>query len=138
MTGAMLPDGADTVVKVEDTDGGTVLVRIDRGAEPGTWIRRRGEDLARGQLVLTAGTVLTARRIGLLAASGHRDVLVRPRPRVAVVSTEPSSSSRDSRWLRASSTTRTATCSPPPSPWPAADRHTEAASATAPTRSWGC
>ncbi|MGB8382831.1 MAG: gephyrin-like molybdotransferase Glp [Dermatophilaceae bacterium] len=87
MTGAMLPDGADTVVKVEDTDGGTVLVRIDRGAEPGTWIRRRGEDLARGRLVLTAGSVLTARRIGLLAASGHRDVLVRPRPRVAVVST---------------------------------------------------
>lgn len=87
MTGAMLPDGADTVVKVEDTDGGTVLVRIARGAEPGTWIRRRGEDLARGRVVLTAGTVLTARRIGLLAASGHRDVLVRPRPRVAVVST---------------------------------------------------
>ena len=50
MTGAMLPDGADAVVKVEDTDGGTVLVRIDRGAEPGTSIRRRGEDLARGQL----------------------------------------------------------------------------------------
>ena len=87
MTGAMLPDGVDTVVKVEDTDGGTVLVRIDRGAEQGTSIRRRGEDLTRGESVLTAGTVLNARRFGLLAASGHHDVLVRPRPRVAVVST---------------------------------------------------
>ncbi len=87
MTGAMLPEGADTVVKVEDTDGGTVLVRIDRGAERGTAVRRRGEDLAAGQQVLATGTVLNGRRIGLLAASGHREVLVRPRPRVAVVST---------------------------------------------------
>ena len=87
MTGAMLPDGADTVVKVEDTDGGTVLVRIDRGAEPGNLDPARGGGPGPGAAVLTAGTVLTARRIGLLAASGHRDVLVRPRPRVAVVST---------------------------------------------------
>jgi len=87
MTGAMLPQGADTVVQVEDTDGGTGFVRIDRGAASGTAVRRRGEDLRVGGLVLASGTLLNARRIGLLAASGHRNVLVRPRPRVAVVST---------------------------------------------------
>jgi len=87
MTGAMLPEGADAVVKVEDTDGGTETVVIRAGVPVGTSVRPAGEDVRGGDLVLPAGLVLDARRIALLAATGHGDVLVRPRPRVAVVST---------------------------------------------------
>lgn len=87
MTGAMIPAGADAVVKVEDTDAGLGQVAIHRGAPVGTSIRARGEDLATGGEVLTTGTRIDARRIALLAAGGHGQVLVHPRPRVAVLST---------------------------------------------------
>ncbi len=87
MTGAMLPEGADSVVKVEDTDGGTETVEIRAGVPAGTSVRPAGEDVKQGQVVLSAGMVIDARRVALLAATGHPDALVRPRPRVAVVST---------------------------------------------------
>ena len=87
MTGAMMPDGADAIVKVEDTDGGTETVEVRAGAPPGTSVRPAGEDVGQGQVVLIAGTVIDPRRVALLAATGHGDALVRPRPRVAVVST---------------------------------------------------
>ncbi|MGV1010146.1 MAG: gephyrin-like molybdotransferase Glp [Dermatophilaceae bacterium] len=87
MTGGMLPPGADAVVPVEDTDAGTETVRVARATQPGRFVRRRAEDLARGEPVVQPGAVLTPRRIALLAAAGHRDALVHPRPRVAVVST---------------------------------------------------
>jgi molybdenum cofactor synthesis domain-containing protein len=87
MTGAMMPDGADAIVKVEDTDGGTETVEVRAGAPPGTSVRPAGEDVRQGQVVLIAGTVIDPRRVALLAATGHGDALVRPRPRVAVVST---------------------------------------------------
>lgn len=87
MTGAPLPEGADAVVKVEDTDGGMPAVAIRRGAAAGTSIRRRGEDLAAGGSVLRPGDRLDARRLALVAAAGHAHVSVHPRPRVAVVST---------------------------------------------------
>jgi molybdenum cofactor synthesis domain-containing protein len=87
MTGAMLPEGADTIVKVEDTDGGTDVVEIRAAGPVGLSIRPAGEDVKQGQVVLSAGLEIDARRIALLAATGHADALVRPRPRVAVVST---------------------------------------------------
>ncbi len=87
MTGAMLPQGADAIVKVEDTDGGTESVEIREGVVVGTSVRPAGEDVRAGAIVLQAGSVIDARRVALLAATGHGDVLVRPRPRVAVVST---------------------------------------------------
>lgn len=87
MTGAPLPAGADAVVPVEWTDAGTTAVAISRTVDPGAHIRRRGEDVAEGDVVLTAGTQLTARHLALLAASGRGEVSVYPRPRVAVVST---------------------------------------------------
>lgn len=87
MTGAMLPRGADAIVKVEDTDGGTESVEIREGVVVGTSVRPAGEDVRAGTIVLQAGSVIDARRVALLAATGHGDVLVRPRPRVAVVST---------------------------------------------------
>ena len=87
MTGAMMPEGADAIVKVEDTDGGTETVEIRAGAPVGTSVRPAGEDVEQGQVVLTSGMEIDARRVALLAATGHADALVRPRPRVAIVST---------------------------------------------------
>ena len=80
MTGAMVPDGADTIVKVEDTDAGMPVVAVFVETPLGSSIRRRGEDLPVGGPVLASGTVLTARHVGLLAASGHATVTVHPRP----------------------------------------------------------
>lgn len=87
MTGAMLPPGADAVVRVEDTDGGTVHVQIRAAVSVGRSVRPAGEDVREGSVVLESGSVLDARRVALLAATGHGEALVRPRPRVAVVST---------------------------------------------------
>ncbi|MCE0539217.1 molybdopterin molybdotransferase MoeA [Kineosporia rhizophila] len=85
MTGAPLPAGADSVVQVEATDGGTETVRIDRASSPGQFIRRSGEDVRQGQTVLTAGTALTARHISLAASVGAEQLKVHPRPRVLVL-----------------------------------------------------
>ena len=87
MTGAPMPAGADAVVPVEWTDGGVAHVTVHRAPEVGAHVRRAGEDLRAGELVLPAGTVLGAAQVGLLAAAGRGSVLVRPRPRVVVVST---------------------------------------------------
>ena len=87
MTGAPMPAGADAVVPLEWTDGGIAQVRITRAPEPGGHIRRAGEDLTPGSVVLPTGTHLGATQIGLLAAVGRERVLARPRPRVVVLST---------------------------------------------------
>jgi molybdopterin molybdotransferase len=87
MTGAPMPAGADAVVPVEWTDGGTASVRISKPAPPGHYIRRSGEDVIAGQRVLAAGTRLGAAQVGMLAAVGRAQVAVRPRPRVVVLST---------------------------------------------------
>jgi molybdopterin molybdotransferase len=87
MTGAKLPAGADAVVQVEWTDGGRTKVAIRRPAEAGTAVRRAGGDAKAGDVLLTAGTVLGPPQIGLVAAAGHGAALVRPRPRVVVIST---------------------------------------------------
>ncbi len=85
MTGAPLPKGADGIVKVEDTDGGIPVVEIREAAS--NFIRRIGEDVQAGQLVLVKGEVMTPRTIALAAAVGRATVLVHPNPRVAVLST---------------------------------------------------
>lgn len=87
MTGAPLPGGADTVVQVEHTDGGSEQVRVFRGAEPGRHIRRRGEDVRAGEQVLDAGQVLGVRELTLAAAAGCGRVRVYRRPTVLVMST---------------------------------------------------
>ncbi|TYL51658.1 molybdopterin molybdotransferase MoeA [Nocardioides sp. BGMRC 2183] len=87
MTGAPLPAGADTVVEVEVTDGGTDLVRIHAAREPGRFVRPTGSDLAIGSELLSVGTPLDAAQIGALAAVGIDRVTVRRRPRVLVCST---------------------------------------------------
>ena len=87
MTGAPMPDGADTVVRVEDTDNASDVVTIGAATPKGMSIRQAGEDLRKGERVLEAGTVLRAAEIGLLASVGRARVRVRKRPRVAVFST---------------------------------------------------
>lgn len=85
MTGAPIPAGADSVIRVEDTDAGshTVLVLSDRDALHN--VRPRGEDLAPGTVAVTAGTELHAAHIALLASVGHARVDVIRRPRVAIL-----------------------------------------------------
>jgi molybdopterin molybdotransferase len=87
MTGAMMPAGADAVVPLEWTDGGVAQVTISRAAPAGAHVRTVGEDVAQGETVLADGTYLGAVQVGLAAAVGRSRVLVRPRPRVVVVST---------------------------------------------------
>jgi molybdopterin molybdotransferase len=87
MTGAVIPPGADTVIRVEDTEEQDDRVWIKRQERPGTHIRASGEDIHRGQVVLEKGRVLRPADIGLLASVGRSTVLVRQRPRVAILST---------------------------------------------------
>lgn len=87
MTGAPLPPGADTVVRFEDTDMGDETVAIRVAVPKSENVRVAGEDLRKGDVVLTAGTVLRAAEIGVLASSGRARVRVVRRPRVAVLST---------------------------------------------------
>ncbi|MEV6552717.1 gephyrin-like molybdotransferase Glp [Streptomyces sp. NPDC051597] len=106
MTGAPLPPGAEAVVPVEWTDGGTGggaatgmraasgapegasgEVRVHRPAEARAHVRAAGSDVRAGDLALAAGTLLGPPQIGLLAAIGRGTVKVRPRPRVVVLST---------------------------------------------------
>jgi molybdopterin molybdotransferase len=87
MTGALLPPGADAVVPVEWTDGGTARAAFRQPVTPGESIRRRGDDVAQGDVLLTAGTWVGSVELALLAAAGVGSALVRPRPRVAVIST---------------------------------------------------
>ena len=87
MTGAPIPTGADTIVKVEDTDGGTDVVRIDAPSPVGKHIRRAGEDVTEGMTVLGPHTLLGARQLAIAAAVGRGVVRVHPQPTVVVIPT---------------------------------------------------
>jgi molybdopterin molybdotransferase len=96
MTGAPIPAGADAVIPVEETDGAweaaaatppVVSVQIFASARAGANVRPIGEDITRGQTVLTAGTALRAQEIGVLAAVGQAQVAVIRRPRAAILTT---------------------------------------------------
>lgn len=87
MTGAPLPAGADAVIPVEDTDGGTERVTIHRYRAPGEYVRERGSDIVAGELLIPAGTLLAPHRLAVLAAAGITEAAVRRRIRLAVVST---------------------------------------------------
>jgi molybdopterin molybdotransferase len=87
MTGAQLPAGADAVVPVEWTDGGTARVAIHRAAEHGSAVRYAGGDATEGETLLTAGTRMRPMQIAVAASAGRAAVTVRPRPRVVVLST---------------------------------------------------
>ena len=87
MTGAMLPHGAEAVIPVEWTDGGSARVSIRARVEYGSAVRLAGEDAKAGEVLVTAGTRLRPMHVAVIAAAGRGSVLVRPRPRVVVLST---------------------------------------------------
>ncbi len=114
MTGAPLPDGADAVIRFEETSEGDALhagaahagnrppegakaawrdvagateVQLYAGVQTWDNVRHAGEDVRRGQVVLARGTVIRPFEVALLAAVGHPQVLTHRRPRVAILST---------------------------------------------------
>jgi molybdenum cofactor synthesis domain-containing protein len=87
-TGGPLPRGADAIVMVEYSEpSGAKAIAIRRAASPGQFVSYAGSDIARGEAVLRAGTVIGSREIGMCAASGIAKLSVVRRPRVAVIST---------------------------------------------------
>jgi molybdopterin molybdotransferase len=87
MTGAMVPHGTEAVIPVEWTDGGTARVTVRIRPEPGNAIRLAGGDARAGEVLVGAGTRLRPMHIAVIAAAGRGAVLVRPRPRIVVLST---------------------------------------------------
>ena len=87
MTGAPVPPGADAVVPIEDTRPVAGGIEILRARQPGDYVREAGSDLPAGAVLLPAGRRLASRHLAALAAANLREVPVRARLRVAVVST---------------------------------------------------
>jgi molybdopterin molybdotransferase len=87
MTGAPIPSGADAVVMVEHTAREDRRVRVFKPSTPGLHIRRRGEDVREGEVVLQAGSTLRSGEVGMLASLQKPFVRVWRQPRVAIVST---------------------------------------------------
>lgn len=87
MTGGIIPEGADAVVEVEETkeDNGEVLVFKEVG--PGKHVRRRGESVKKGEVIVKAGDTLTPGRVGLIASVGKSYVSVYRRPVVGILVT---------------------------------------------------
>ena len=86
MTGAPLPEGADTVVAFEETSGfGSLLVDIFKAPAKGANIRRAGEEVARGETLLAKGTVISPAEIAVLASFGLASAPVMRKPRVSIV-----------------------------------------------------
>ncbi|MDF1598701.1 molybdopterin biosynthesis protein [Mesorhizobium sp. YIM 152430] len=87
-TGGPMPRGADAVVMVEHTHAlGDDAIEVQRSASPGQFVSYAGSDIARGEVVLRAGTPIGSREIGMLAACGIAQVCVARKPRVAILST---------------------------------------------------
>ena len=87
MTGAPLPDGADCVVRVEDTSAGSDTVEIRDDRDAGANVRAAGEDVRTGAVVIRSGATLGAAHVGVLASVGCARPVVHRRPRVAILAT---------------------------------------------------
>jgi molybdopterin molybdotransferase len=83
-TGAMIPDGADVVVMQEQCEAQGANVTVRHAPQAGEWIRRTGEDIEAGSVILNAGTRLRPQELGLAASVGLADLPVVRKPRVAV------------------------------------------------------
>src|SRR5947209_4764689 len=87
-TGGPVPRGADAIVMVEHTQpAGPRTIEIRRAASPGQFVSYAGSDIARGEALLRAGTIIGSREIGMLAACGVAQIDVARRPRVGILST---------------------------------------------------
>jgi molybdopterin molybdotransferase len=84
-TGAPVPEGADSVVRQEDTDQGADVVSIVKDRDAGVNVRRAGEDIRRGDVVLEEGTELTAAALGVLASLAVATPMIYRRPRIAIL-----------------------------------------------------
>ena len=87
MTGALVPAGADCVVPVEQTDGGSEVVAVTAALRKGANVRARGEDMRAGDVILRAGSRLGPGEIGVLASVQKESVEVGLRPTMAILST---------------------------------------------------
>jgi molybdopterin molybdotransferase len=87
MTGAPIPEGADTVLKVEDTEAAPDSVKVFKPEPRGANIRPKGEDVRRGDCIIPAGKVIRPAEAGMLAILAKAFVFVYQRPRVAILST---------------------------------------------------
>jgi molybdopterin molybdotransferase len=87
MTGAPVPAGADAVVMVEDTESTADGVLIKKTLAKGTHVAPAGEDVKKGERVLSAGTTIDAAEMGMIAAIGRDKVMVSTKPKVCVIST---------------------------------------------------
>src|SRR5437660_1498104 len=87
LTGGAVPEGADTVVMVEDVSVAGDVVTVPSSLQPGTNFHRPGADVRAGELVLSAGIQLGAAELGLAAALGFANLEVYMRPRVVLMST---------------------------------------------------
>jgi len=87
VTGAPIPEGADAVVMVEDTEKTGAELRVFSSVTKGENVMKKGADIKKGETVLNAGQVLSSREIGVLAALGAASARVHAVPRVAVLST---------------------------------------------------
>jgi molybdopterin molybdotransferase len=83
-TGALIPPGADAVVMQEQCEAVGDSVTVRHAPRPGEWIRRTGEDVAAGSIILAAGTRLRSQELGLAASVGLAQLKVARRVRVAV------------------------------------------------------
>ncbi|HJV03389.1 MAG TPA: gephyrin-like molybdotransferase Glp [Burkholderiaceae bacterium] len=83
-TGALIPEGADAVVMQEQCEALDNLVTVRHAPKPGEWIRRAGEDITNGSIILPAGTRLRSQELGLAASVGLAQLPVRRKLKVAV------------------------------------------------------
>ena len=86
MTGAPVPDGADSVIRLEDTDGGSEIVTVKDSRDALRNVRPAGEDFRKGDVLGAKGTIVTPTLIGVLLSGGASRVTVYRRPRVAIIS----------------------------------------------------
>ena len=87
MTGAPVPAGADTVIKIEDTEPTKTHVKIFSAVKTGSHIRKQGEDITKGECLIPRGTTIRPAEIGILAMMGKPLIFVHQRPQVAILST---------------------------------------------------
>jgi len=87
MTGAPVPEGADSVIRIEDTEKDNGKVKIFAEAHPGQDIRVAGEDVKEGEMVIGRGNIVRPAEIGMLAALGRSCIRVHQKPVVAVLAT---------------------------------------------------
>lgn len=86
MTGAQVPDGADSVIRIEDTDGGSDAVVIRNARDATKNVRAAGEDFQKGDILGASGSEVTPTMLGVLLSGGAARAVVYRKPRVAIIS----------------------------------------------------